>query len=230
MRRFLAAFLAVFTLVGFNGCKHAPQNPGSQGAAKGGVGGTAAGTATSEERNQLVSPLLGGSLGAGADYIVGANVDRILARDYTAATQATEKAKNQPATPQDVRNSNTADLNHDGFVTMDEVAAMMSAGLTDQQMLKRLRASDQIFELTAQQEQYFRDHGIDQYVISQMEYINSDQRQKLLSEQRNPAIIHRETLTAPPTAHTNAFPQSSTTTPAITVFEVGPNGTVIEHH
>jgi len=230
MDKFLAAFLAAFTLIGFGGCKHTPESTGSQGAVRGGFGGTAAGAATSEQKNQLVTPLLGGSLGTGAGYIVGANVDRILARDYKAATQATENAKNQPATAQDVRNSNTADLNHDGFITLDEVVAMRTAGLTDQQMLQRLRTSDQIFELTTQQEQFFRDHGIDQYVISQMEYINGDQRQKLLKDQRNPAISRPETLAAPGTTNINAMPPASTTSPSITVFEVGPNGTIIEHH
>jgi hypothetical protein len=230
MHRFLAAFLAAFMLLGFGGCKQTPESRGGQGSVRGGVSGAAAGGATSGESYQLVSPLIGGAFGAGAGYIVGANSDRILERDYAAATQATQNAKDHPATAQDVRHSNTADLNHDGFVTMDEIVAMQSAGITDQQMLQRLRAGNEVFEVTAQQAQYLRDHGIDQYVISQMERINSDKRQKLLASQRNPAPTHPQTLTTPSTAHTNALPRSSTTNPAITVFEVGPNGTIVEHH
>ena len=56
----------------------------------------------------------------------------------TAAVQANNTAQSKPATVQDVNNSTTADLNHDGFVTLDEVAAMASAGLSEQEMVKRL--------------------------------------------------------------------------------------------
>jgi hypothetical protein len=230
MYRFLAAFLAAFMLLGFGGCKQTPESRGGQGAVRGGVSGAAAGGATSGESYQLVSPLIGGALGAGADYIVGANSDRLLERDYAAATQATQNAKDHPATAQAVRNSNTADLNHDGFVTMDEIVAMQQAGLKDQQMLQRLREGNQVFEVTSQQAQYLRDHGINQYVISQMERINSDKRQQLLKSQRNPAPTAPQTLNTPPTAHINTVPQGTTTNPAITVFEAGPNSTIIEHH
>ncbi|MDB6020213.1 MAG: hypothetical protein JWQ04_70 [Pedosphaera sp.] len=90
----------------------------------------------------------------------------------------------RPATPEDVFNSATADLNGDGFVTLDEVVAMQQADLTDDQMLQRLRDTNQIFVLTASQENYLRNQGVSNYVITQMETINRDQRQQLLN---NPA-------------------------------------------
>jgi hypothetical protein len=62
-------------------------------------------------------------------------------------------------------NAPTADLNGDGFVTMDEVMAMKQAGFSDQQILEKMRATGQVFELTPQQQDYLRRNGVDQYVI-----------------------------------------------------------------
>ena len=47
------------------------------------------------------------------------------------AEAAAKKAETNPAKPDDVKNSDTADLNHDGFVTLDEVVALEKAGLKD---------------------------------------------------------------------------------------------------
>jgi hypothetical protein len=147
----LQVSLAAVTIAGFTGCENLPGSKESQGAVIGGLGGAAAGAAIGGSQNRLLGALLGGALGAGGGYVIGANSDKILGRDHDSATQATQKAQTHPATAQDVRNSNTADLNHDGFVTLDEVTAMQSAGLSDQEMLRRLRATDQIFELTSEQ-------------------------------------------------------------------------------
>ena len=88
------------------------------------------------------------------------------------------------ATIQDVYRTNTADLNGDGFVTLDEVVAMKRAGLSDDQMLQRLRDTGQVYELTPAQENYLRSQGVDDFVILQMETINDNQRGRLL--QSNP--------------------------------------------
>src|SRR5579883_1163912 len=84
-------------------------------------------------------------------------------------------------TPQDVYHSSTADLNGDGFVTLGEVVAMKQAGLSDDQMIERLRATNQVYELTPAQEHYLRAHGVDQFVIEQIEVINRNQRPAVLS-------------------------------------------------
>ncbi|EEF58700.1 hypothetical protein [Pedosphaera parvula] len=250
MCKMLCASLAVVALLNCTGCHNVPATSGNQGTIAGGLGGTTSGAAIGSEHNRgahnrVLGVLLGGSLGAGAGYVVGANSDMILGRDHAAATQATQKAETNPATPQDVRNSNTADLNHDGFVTMDEVAAMKAAGLSDDQMLQRLRATDQVFELTAQQQQYLRDHGVDQTVISQMENINLDKRQQILSSQSNlgaapgytntnPGATH-PISTYPTVPHPNAVPPGPTApittspdmTPSTTIYTSGPTGAVI---
>ncbi|HZV34671.1 MAG TPA: hypothetical protein VFB72_08880 [Verrucomicrobiae bacterium] len=81
----------------------------------------------------------------------------------------------------EVARTNTADLNGDGFVTLDEVVAMKQAGLTDDQMIARLRATGQVFELTPQQENYLRSQGVSSFVINQMESIKSQQRDRQLN-------------------------------------------------
>jgi hypothetical protein len=77
----------------------------------------------------------------------------------------------------------TADVNGDGFVTLDEVVAMRQAGLSDQQMLERLRLTGQVFELTAEQEQHLRSQGVSAHVVNQMQDINRDLREQLLGQQ-----------------------------------------------
>ena len=97
---------------------------------------------------------------------------------------------------QDVNNSTTADLNHDGFVTLDEVAAMASAGLSEQEMVKRLEATGQVFELTDQQKKYLQDHGVSQNVINQMADINRAAREQLLQSQAPSGVISAPAPTA----------------------------------
>jgi hypothetical protein len=176
-RSVFCILLAAILILASTGCQNLPGTKQSQGAVIGGLGGAAAGAAIG---HNALGALLGGALGAGAGYVIAANSDRILGRDQASATTATQQAQTRPATAQDVQNSTTADLNHDGFVTLDEVAAMKSAGLTDDQMLQRLNATNQIFELTPTQESYLRDRGVSNYVISQMANINRAQRQQLL--------------------------------------------------
>jgi hypothetical protein len=119
--------------------------------------------------------------------VVGANVNRLKGNDQGAAEQAVRNAQANPATPQEAMTATTADLNGDGFVTMDEVVAMQRAGLSDQQMLQRLRATGQVFELTQAQRDYLARNGVDQYLIAQIPQINKDVRQRYLSS--NPGTM-----------------------------------------
>jgi hypothetical protein len=175
---FLAVLLGTQT-----GCQQLPGTPGEQGAAIGGVGGAATGALVGGEHHRLLGALLGGAVGAGGGYLIGANKDRITGRDSSAAQAAAQRAQAQPATPQEALNAPTADLNGDGFVTMDEVVAMKRAGIPDQQMLDRLRATNQVFELTPEQQNYLRSNGVDDYVIGQMTELNRDLRNQLMGQQ-----------------------------------------------
>lgn len=172
--------LAVVCAVG-TGCQQLPGSHEQQGAVIGGAGGAIAGAAIAD--NNLLGALIGGAVGATGGYLLGANSDRILGRDRAAAEKAVQNAQTTPATPAQVRDAKTADINSDGFVTMDEVTAMNAAGLTDAQMLARLRATDQIFELTPAQERTLQDQGVSTVVIAGMRNINRDTRDRLLNDQ-----------------------------------------------
>ncbi|HVV72652.1 MAG TPA: glycine zipper domain-containing protein [Verrucomicrobiae bacterium] len=181
--RYSAALGLTATLVlSGSGCKNLPGTPGQQGAGIGGLSGAAVGAAVGGEHHRLVGALLGGALGAGGGYLIGANKDRITGHDTAGAEAATQRAQSTPATPQQALNANTADLNGDGFVTMDEVVAMKRAGLTDQQILQRMQVTGQVFELTPEQQNYLRTNGVDEYVIGQIPELNRQTRNQLLSQ------------------------------------------------
>jgi hypothetical protein len=189
-RRLTTAGVAVLLGAGLTGCRDLPGTPGQQGAAIGGVGGAATGAAVAGEHHRLLGAILGGALGAGGGYVIGANSDRLTGRDTRGAEEAVRRAQSTPATAEQARMAPTADLNGDGFVTMDEVIAMRQAGLTDQQMLEKLRASGQVFELTPEQQRYLTDHGVSQYVVSQMPEINREIRDRYLN-QPAPGVVGR---------------------------------------
>jgi hypothetical protein len=155
------------------GCAEMPGNREQQGAVIGGAAGAATGAAVAKE-HRVLGALIGGLLGAGGGYIIAAKTDIIYSNDRVAATQAARKAQEYPATAEEAKKAMTADLNLDGFVTLDEVVAMEQAGFTDEQLLNKMRGTDQVFELTADQQKYLRDHGVSQNVVNQMQTINRD--------------------------------------------------------
>jgi len=166
--KFFACTPLVAMLVG---CQELPGTRTQQGAVIGGAAGAATGAAVAKG-NRGLGALIGGLLGAGGGYIIAAKTDKIDANDQDAARVAARKAEENPATAAEARTAMTADLNLDGFVTMDEVVAMQQAGFSDQEIIKRLQATDQVFELTAEHQKYLRDHGVSQNVVSQMQQIN----------------------------------------------------------
>jgi len=196
--------LATLLLFGAVGCKDLPGSKESQGAVIGGVSGAAVGTAVGGEKHRLLGALLGGALGAGAGYVIGAHSDKITGNDTNAATRAIQNSTQYPATAAQARTAPTADINGDGFVTLDEVLAMKQAGLTDDQMIAKLQATGQVFELTAEQQKYLTDQGISPRVVSSMQTINQDQKQQLLN-QRGDVIGRPSTAPATNTAPRSAF-------------------------
>ena len=163
-----AAFLTAAALTA-GGCSNLPGNKTQQGTVVGGAGGAAAGAAVAKN-NRALGAVVGGLLGAGGGYLVGSRLDK----DEPAARDAQEKARQNPAKTEDVRGASTADLNGDGFVTLDEVEAMSRSGLSDEQMIQRLKATDQVFNLSADQQQTLRDAGVSNYVIRTMPTINQE--------------------------------------------------------
>ena len=172
------------------GCESLPGGEKEQGAVIGGVGGAAAGAAIGGEDNRLAGAVIGGLLGAGGGYLIGAKMedddDKPDAERREEAAQAAERAKADPASAEDAKASNTADLNSDGFVTLDEVAAMEKAGLSDREQIRRLERTQQYFQLTAEQESYLRDQGVSDDVITAMRDMEP-QEAGLASDKEEPA-------------------------------------------
>lgn len=171
----LAASVALFT-----GCQNLPGSKGTQGAVIGGTGGAAVGAIAGGENHRLLGAIVGGAIGTAGGYVVGANSDRILGRDQISAEDASRASQDHPATRDQALTAATADLNKDGYVTLDEVIAMKDAGLSDVQMLDRMRATGQVFELTPEQRQNLISHGVSGFVVDQMESINQSTRNQVL--------------------------------------------------
>jgi hypothetical protein len=169
-------------IVGLGGCENLPGSRETQSTVIGGAAGAATGALIGGEDNRLVGALIGGALGAGGGYLIGARTDWFGEDDASdEAMAAIEEARQSPATAADVAAADTADLNRDGFVTMDEVTAMADAGLSDSEMLARLRATGQVFDLSAAQAEQLRSRGVSAYVVNEMQKINQEQKERVLS-------------------------------------------------
>jgi hypothetical protein len=166
------------------GCENLPGTRESQGAVIGGAVGAATGAAVHGE-NRLLGALIGGAIGAGGGYLIGAKTDWFDDPDRDRRARETIRdAQVSPATVEDVRRSSTADLNDDGFVTTDELTAMERAGLNDDEILRRLRATGQIFDLSRSQEDGLIEAGVSARVVEEMQNINRQQREDVLGRAR----------------------------------------------
>ncbi|CAN5689057.1 hypothetical protein BH09PLA1_BH09PLA1_33160 [soil metagenome] len=183
----LATAMAVSPLAALTGCESLPGDKKTQGAVIGGVGGAAAGALIGGKDNRLLGGLIGGAAGAGGGYLVGANWDKITGKKSDEAKQADQRAQERPARASDVENSRTADLNSDGFVTLDEVVAMADARLSDKEQIRRLESTQQYFELTPDQETYLRNHGVTKDVVVAMRRMNPEEPRRASDTTRDRA-------------------------------------------
>jgi hypothetical protein len=188
LKKYSVYGLAGALLVAATGCENLPGDEKAQGATIGGVSGAAIGAAVGGE-NRLLGALLGGAIGAGGGYLIGANWDKIRGKDTEGAQQASREAQAQPATVEDAQKATTADLDSDGFVTMDEVVAMERAGFSDDKILERLRATGQVFELTTEQKSYLRTRGVSEAVITELATINQGQKDEALRSDSQKQVI-----------------------------------------
>lgn len=166
----------------FAGCESLPGTDEQQGAVIGGATGAATGAVIGGSEHRALGAILGGVLGAAGGYVIGANSDKILGKDNDDAERAGKQAQTRPVTAEQARTAATADINTDGFVTLDEVSAMRSAGLSDEQMLRKLEATGQVFDLTEEGKTFLRNQGISEYVIREMENLNQARREQLLRQ------------------------------------------------
>ena len=171
------------------GCESLPGGEKEQGAVIGGVGGAVAGAAVAGEDNRLVGALIGGALGAGGGYLIGANMEEKDGQNKEQvrqdATEAVRKAESDPATAEEARDARTADVNGDGFVTLDEVIAMEKAGVSENEMIRRLERTNQEFALTTKQEEYLKENGINDSVINAMREMEVDEA-RVASDKEEP--------------------------------------------
>jgi hypothetical protein len=167
------ALIGSLSLAPLAGCSSLPGNNKQQGTAIGAGGGAIAGAAIAKN-NRLLGALIGGALGAGGGYLIGAQKNKIDDKNREDAVRASKRGESDPAKPEDVERSRTADLNEDGFVTLDEVVAMERARLSDREMIDRLERTQQVFELTDTQETHLRDRGVSREVVLAMRDMNQD--------------------------------------------------------
>ncbi|MGZ8898628.1 MAG: glycine zipper domain-containing protein [Limisphaerales bacterium] len=173
MRKTVQTGIITICITGLVGCSSLPGNDQQQGAVIGGASGAAVGAAVS--KNRALGAVIGGAVGAAGGYVIGKNKDKITGKDNdndNEVEQAAAKAQEAPVTPQEARNATTGDVNNDGFVTLDEVIALEQADLTDDQIIERLRATNQVFDLTEEQRRYLLDRGVGQSVIDRLATLN----------------------------------------------------------
>lgn len=171
---------SALALAPMTGCESLPGDEKTQGAVIGGLAGAGAGALIGGKDNRLIGALIGGALGAGGGYLIGAQVEK--ANDKKSAREAADRSQSHPVTADEARSARTADINNDGYVTLDEVVAMEKAGLTDKEIIDRLDATDQFFELTDGQRDYLRDRGVSNRVITAMATINPEVRDRAYKE------------------------------------------------
>jgi hypothetical protein len=173
MRNAFQKGIATFSILGLVGCSSLPGNDQQQGAVIGGATGAAVGAAVT--KNRALGAVIGGAVGAAGGYVIGKNKDKITGRDDNDDQEietAAERAQQTPATPEQARTATTADVNSDGFVTLDEVVALEQTNLTDDQIIERLRATNQVFDLTEEQRRYLLDRGVSQKVVDELATLN----------------------------------------------------------
>lgn len=163
------------------GCAQAPGDEPEQGAVIGGLAGAAAGAAVAGDEDRLAGALIGAVLGAGGGYLIGQQVDK---KNEQEAREAAEKARANPASADAARQARTADVDNNGFVTVDEVIAMEQAGMTDEEMLEKLRATDQVFELGNAERDQLAQAGVSDNVIQRMPELNRDKLPRPTEEGR----------------------------------------------
>jgi hypothetical protein len=174
MRKAIQTGILSICISGFVGCSSLPGSDEQQGAVIGGASGAAVGAAVSKE-NRALGAIIGGAVGAAGGYVIGKNKDKITGNEEEVQDEVQEAARNSeisPATPEQARTATTGDVNNDGFVTLDEVVALEQANLTDDQIIERLRATNQVFDLTDEQRRYLLDRGVSQNVVDRLATLN----------------------------------------------------------
>jgi hypothetical protein len=160
------------------GCAHEPKKPMEHQPPVSAYPDTATPASSTDAAATDTRPLralIGNSLGAGGGFVCGAakyKIESDKQQTKEAAIKSSQRAEKDPAKPEDAEKARTADLNNDGFVTVDEVVALRQAELNDAEILSRLARTNQIFDLTEYQQDYLRTRGVSDNVIRDMQHLN----------------------------------------------------------
>lgn len=153
-----------------NGC----ESNAKTGAAAGGAGGAAAGGAYAGATVGAPVAGVGAVVGAGVGAVGGAIIGSAKDRSDDQRARANEMSERNPALASAVISGGNADLNNDGFVTADEIIAMHKAGLSDDEIIARCRATQQIFQLSNQQENKLIEAGLQPKAVMQLRTLNAE--------------------------------------------------------
>lgn len=166
--------LAVLAAAILVGCARLPYQRTTETSVAGAAAGAAVGAVLAGDDDQMLGALLGGVLGAATGYVIGAETGWFGEGNEKAFDQTVNRARNDPATVEDVSGSYDADLNNDGLVTQDELIALSHAGLSADEIIDRLEATNQVFHVNAAQRQSLLEAGVDPQVVYELEEINQD--------------------------------------------------------
>jgi hypothetical protein len=150
----------------FSGCSSAPGTASQQGAVVGGATGAAVGAGVAKN-NRALGAIIGGAAGAAGGYVIGKKTGHIDNKDGNNNSTTTA-----PDTAEHAAAGETADLNHDGFVTLDEIVKMEKNGTSDDEMIRRIQATGLTFDLNDEQRKYLTDHGVSSSVIERLPTVN----------------------------------------------------------
>jgi len=140
------------------GSAKAPMTPAVEAIGRPALAG---GKATSMPSEQTTfAKMADEACGLSGGCLVGASRAMVEGHRLDLARKANIQSEQHSAVPADALKAPTADINGDGFVTLDELIAMRRAGLSDQEMIDRLRATGQVFTLSPLQWRYLYDRGI----------------------------------------------------------------------
>lgn len=166
------AIAAVMVAAFLVGCAQLPYDRTTQTTVAGGAAGAAAGAILAGDDDEAMGAVLGGILGAAAGYVIGARTDWFGDGREDELNRAVNDARNDPATVEDVYGSYDADLNDDGLVTQDELIALSNAGLSPDEIIDRLQATNQVFYVSDAQRQELLAAGVSPQVVYELEEIN----------------------------------------------------------
>jgi hypothetical protein len=170
IRAIVCICCAVSILFWTAGCESHAKTGAAAGGGGGAVAGGAAAGAAAGAPAAGAGAIVGGAIGATAGAILGSAADR-NDQQREAAIRA---SSDNPVLASAVVEGADADINEDGFVTLDEVVALEKSGLSDDEIIARCRSTQHIFQLTDDQRRRLVESGVSPRVADALKDLNRD--------------------------------------------------------